>query len=89
MTYSNEYEYLIGSIKSGKSPEQLEQEAESYGLDGNKVLDISQELFQEGLVTSPKVPILYTSQANTGRLISTDWNKAISRLKQLEEEHNK
>ncbi|ANJ12775.1 hypothetical protein [Lactiplantibacillus plantarum] len=83
MTYSNEYEYLIGNIKSGKSPEQLSQEAETYELDGNKVLDIIQELFQEGLLTSPNVPSLYKNQAGTGRLISTDWDKAISRLKQL------
>lgn len=83
MTYSNEYEYLIGNIKSGKSPERLAQEAETYELDGNKVLAIIQELLQEGLLTSPNVPSLYKSQAGTGRLISADWDKAISRLKQL------
>lgn len=88
MTYSNEYEYLIGNIKSGKSPEQLAQEAETYELDGNKVLDIIQELFQKGLLTSPNVPSLHKNQAGTGRLISTDWDEAISRLKQLWEEHN-
>ena len=89
MTYSNEYAYVISNINSGKSPEQLAQEAQTYGLDGNKVLNIIQELFQEGLLTSPNVSSLYKNQAGTGRLISPDWDKVFSRLKQLEEEHNK
>ncbi|WP_076657664.1 hypothetical protein [Lactiplantibacillus plantarum] len=81
MNYSNEYDFLIDNIKLKKSPEQLKNEAYDYGLNGERVLEIIQELLQNELLTMANVPSLYNSGAVETKILSSDWEQVILKLK--------